>query len=288
MIRLRVGQVYRRTRKIAVQGGVKFPVGEFETELHWITEKTVSPDQDLGDVELISFDYNVARSELRRPSSPSAFPSLSSRRRSPALSLPRSSRAWTRLLSAAAATAHLSACWTTPASSIRLVTCSRWPPRTSATGQSGRNSFPPFLLATMRASSSFTKGTGRQIPQNHEGRCKQTALLRGGRAWPSPAAMWQPRRRVLRSSVHHGWKLRAPWFCKRQRRRRWSPSGGSPGSTSSMSSSALYHAQILLTSARISGWQSSCSSPTVRCSILRAYTSLKRRYKEAIWLSSKP
>lgn len=60
MIRLRVGQVYRRTRKIAVQGGVKFPVGEFETELHWITEKTVSPNQDLGDVELISFDYNVA------------------------------------------------------------------------------------------------------------------------------------------------------------------------------------------------------------------------------------
>lgn len=60
LVRLRVGQVYRRTRKIAVQGGVKFPVGEFETELHWITEKTVSPDQDLGDVELISFDYNVA------------------------------------------------------------------------------------------------------------------------------------------------------------------------------------------------------------------------------------
>lgn len=60
MLRLRVGQIYRKTRKISVQGGLKFPVGEFETELKWITQKTVSPDQQIGGAELVSFDYNVA------------------------------------------------------------------------------------------------------------------------------------------------------------------------------------------------------------------------------------
>lgn len=58
-VRLRVGQVYRKTRKVAVQGGLKFPVGEFQAEMKWITESTVSPNQDIGPVELISFDYNV-------------------------------------------------------------------------------------------------------------------------------------------------------------------------------------------------------------------------------------
>lgn len=57
-IRKRYGNLYSRVRKLALPGGVKFPVGALEAEAHWITESTVSPRQAIGDVEAVIFAYN--------------------------------------------------------------------------------------------------------------------------------------------------------------------------------------------------------------------------------------
>ena len=54
------GNLYSKVRKLNVQGGVEFPVGELDASFHWITEKTVSPEQELGAVGAVSFKYHVA------------------------------------------------------------------------------------------------------------------------------------------------------------------------------------------------------------------------------------
>lgn len=53
------GQLYNKTRKLNVQGGVRFPVGELEATFHWISESTVSPRQDGGEMGDIMFEYNI-------------------------------------------------------------------------------------------------------------------------------------------------------------------------------------------------------------------------------------
>lgn len=53
------GQLYNKTRKLNVQGGVRFPVGELEATFHWISESTVSPRQDGGTMDDIMFEYNI-------------------------------------------------------------------------------------------------------------------------------------------------------------------------------------------------------------------------------------
>jgi len=53
------GQLYNKVRKLNVQGGVRFPVGELEATFHWISESTVSPRQDGGTTEDIMFEYNI-------------------------------------------------------------------------------------------------------------------------------------------------------------------------------------------------------------------------------------
>lgn len=59
-VRKRYGNLYNKVRKLNVQGGVEFPIGELEATFHWITEKTVSPDQDLDALGKVSFGYHVA------------------------------------------------------------------------------------------------------------------------------------------------------------------------------------------------------------------------------------
>lgn len=62
-IRTPYGNIYDRVRKTAVPGAVEYPVGEFEADFHWVTEGTVSPEQDIGAVGKVSFGYFEA--ELR-------------------------------------------------------------------------------------------------------------------------------------------------------------------------------------------------------------------------------
>lgn len=59
-IRKRYGNLYSKVTKTAVIGGVEYPVGELQAEFHWITESTVSPNQDIGSVATVSFKYNTA------------------------------------------------------------------------------------------------------------------------------------------------------------------------------------------------------------------------------------
>lgn len=59
-IRKRYGNLYSRVTKTAVPGGVEFPVGALQAEFHWISESTVSPNQDMGAVGSVSFKYHQA------------------------------------------------------------------------------------------------------------------------------------------------------------------------------------------------------------------------------------
>jgi HK97 family phage major capsid protein len=58
-IRKVYGQLFTKVRKLNIQGGVRFPVGELEATFHWISESTVSPRQDGGDMGDIMFEYNI-------------------------------------------------------------------------------------------------------------------------------------------------------------------------------------------------------------------------------------
>ena len=62
-VRKRYGNLYSRITKLSVQGGVEFPVGELQAEFKWISEGTVSPNQEIGPVGTVSFKYFEA--ELR-------------------------------------------------------------------------------------------------------------------------------------------------------------------------------------------------------------------------------
>jgi HK97 family phage major capsid protein len=45
---------------MSVQGGVEIPIGELQADFSWITESTVSPDKEIGELGTISFSYHVA------------------------------------------------------------------------------------------------------------------------------------------------------------------------------------------------------------------------------------
>ena len=58
-IRKVYGQLFNKVRKLNVQGGVRFPIGELQATFHWISESTVSPTQDGGDTQDVIFEYNI-------------------------------------------------------------------------------------------------------------------------------------------------------------------------------------------------------------------------------------
>lgn len=58
-IRKVYGQLFTKVRKLNIQGGVRFPIGELQASFKWITETTVSPRQDAGETEDIMFEYNI-------------------------------------------------------------------------------------------------------------------------------------------------------------------------------------------------------------------------------------
>ena len=59
-IRKRYGNLYRKVRKLNVQGGVRIPVGALQATFKWITEETVSPRQKAGELGAVTFGYHTA------------------------------------------------------------------------------------------------------------------------------------------------------------------------------------------------------------------------------------
>ena len=54
------GTIWSKVRKMNIKGGVKFPVGNFKANFHWITETTVSNKQKIGDAnDYIEFSYHI-------------------------------------------------------------------------------------------------------------------------------------------------------------------------------------------------------------------------------------
>lgn len=58
-VRKRYGNLYRKVRKLSVQGGVQIPVGALQATFKWINESTVSPRQKAGDLGRVVFGYNT-------------------------------------------------------------------------------------------------------------------------------------------------------------------------------------------------------------------------------------
>lgn len=59
-IRKRYGNLYRKVRKTSIPGGVAYPIGALSAKFKWINEKTVSPRQQIGNLDKVVFNYNVA------------------------------------------------------------------------------------------------------------------------------------------------------------------------------------------------------------------------------------
>ena len=59
-LRKRYGNLYNKVRKMSVPGGVKIPIGSLQASFNWITEKTVSPRQNVGELGAVTFGYNTA------------------------------------------------------------------------------------------------------------------------------------------------------------------------------------------------------------------------------------
>lgn len=59
-VRVRYGNLYRKVRKVQVQGGVQFAVGALQATFKWINESTVSPRQKAGNLAKVSFGYHTA------------------------------------------------------------------------------------------------------------------------------------------------------------------------------------------------------------------------------------
>ena len=59
-LRKRYGNLYNKCKKMSVPGGVKIPIGSLQASFSWITEKAVSPRQNVGELGAVTFGYNTA------------------------------------------------------------------------------------------------------------------------------------------------------------------------------------------------------------------------------------
>jgi len=59
-VRKRYGSLYYKVRKLSVPGGVQIPVGALQATFKWISEKTVSPRQRVGELGKVTFGYHTA------------------------------------------------------------------------------------------------------------------------------------------------------------------------------------------------------------------------------------
>lgn len=61
LIRKKYGNLYDKVRKLNIKGAVKVPISELQATFKWITEDTVSPRQDGGQIkDFVEFSYNMA------------------------------------------------------------------------------------------------------------------------------------------------------------------------------------------------------------------------------------
>lgn len=60
-IRKRYGNLYAKVRKLNIPGAVKVPIAELQATFKWVTEDTVSPRQNGGEInKFVMFEYNMA------------------------------------------------------------------------------------------------------------------------------------------------------------------------------------------------------------------------------------
>ena len=61
LIRVRYGNLYSKVRKLNIKGAVKVPIAELQASFKWITETTVAPREDGGNIkDYVEFSYNMA------------------------------------------------------------------------------------------------------------------------------------------------------------------------------------------------------------------------------------
>ena len=61
LIRVRYGNLYSKVRKMNIKGAVKVPIAELQASFKWITETTVAPREDGGNIkDFVEFSYNMA------------------------------------------------------------------------------------------------------------------------------------------------------------------------------------------------------------------------------------
>lgn len=61
LIRKRYGNLYSKVRKLNIPGAVKVPISELQATFKWITEDTVAPREDGGEInKFVEFSYNMA------------------------------------------------------------------------------------------------------------------------------------------------------------------------------------------------------------------------------------
>ena len=59
-VKKRYGNLYSKTKKTSMKGGVQYPIGSLQATFKWVSEGTVSPREKLGDVAKITFAYHTA------------------------------------------------------------------------------------------------------------------------------------------------------------------------------------------------------------------------------------
>lgn len=61
LVRKRYGNLYSKVRKLNIKGAVKVPISELQATFKWITESTVAPREDGGQIkDFVEFSYNMA------------------------------------------------------------------------------------------------------------------------------------------------------------------------------------------------------------------------------------
>jgi len=61
LVRKRYGNLYSKVRKLNIPGAVKVPIAELQATFKWITEDTVAPRTDGGEInKFVMFEYNMA------------------------------------------------------------------------------------------------------------------------------------------------------------------------------------------------------------------------------------
>ena len=61
LVRVRYGNLYSKVRKMNIKGAVKVPISDLQASFKWITEDTVAPREDGGNIkEFVMFEYNMA------------------------------------------------------------------------------------------------------------------------------------------------------------------------------------------------------------------------------------